>query len=200
MQQSAYTLSVIIPCFNAKDILRPLLARIHTCEVPALQVVVVDDASTDGTREMLENEWCGLLHKVVYLEKKAGKSVAVAAGAATATGQWAIVQNTIIEYDPLDYPKLLAPLLNGTAQASVARGWRGGTLSGVECKETTAPRLADFGDSVKAFALPTLRQLLQDKNPEHTFTLAQVYLPRRDEPIKSKNNRPARRQQRKKHS
>lgn len=197
MQKPAYTLSVILPCHNAGDLLRPLVARICACEVPHLELIVVDDASTDGTREMLEDELAGLFHKVVYLDKKAGRGAAVAAGAAAATGEWILVQNAVIEYDPLDYPKLLAPLLDEKAEASVARGWRGGTLDGVECKEITEVRLADFGDSVKAFSLATLRQLLLGTQPDKTYTLAQVFLPRRGEVIKPQNKRSARRRRRK---
>ncbi len=197
MQQPDYTLSVIVPCHNAGDLLRPLVARIRACGVPALELVVVDDASTDGTREMLEAEFAGLFHKVVYLDKKAGRGAAVAAGAAAASGALALVQNAVIEYDPLDYVKLLEPLLSGQAEASVARGWRGGTLNGVECKEITAVRLVDFGDSVKAFPLATLRQLLQGEEPDKTYKLAQVYLPRRGEVIKPQSSRSSRRRRRK---
>ena len=162
MDNASYKLSVVVPCHNVKNILKPLVTRLHACPVPQLEIVVVDDASTDGTRQLLENELSGLVHHVVYLTRKRGKTEAVAAGAKAATGDYVIVQNAVLEFDPADYPQLLAPLLAGEADAVFAHGEplpAKADLTSRLVGLAVGLKLPGLGGSAKAFRRPVLQEL-----------------------------------------
>jgi glycosyltransferase involved in cell wall biosynthesis len=121
--------SVIMPVYNERETLPEILARVRAVGVRK-EIVVVDDGSTDGTREVLrEEEQKGDL-KVLYHEVNKGKGAAVRTGLEHASGDFIIIQDADLEYDPRDYPKLLKPLLEG--QAEVVYGSRfmefGGTM------------------------------------------------------------------------
>jgi glycosyltransferase involved in cell wall biosynthesis len=106
-------LSVVVPCFNEYATLPIVLSRVH-------EIIVVDDGSTDGTQELLQSmlaDWKTPrppLH-VIRLPKNLGKGAALQAGFSCATGEFTIVQDADLEYNPHEYPILLAPLLDGSA-------------------------------------------------------------------------------------
>ncbi len=109
------TLSVIIPVYNEKETVLEVLRRIQDVSLDLeREIVVVDDRSTDGTTEILK----GLDPKrygVIFREKNEGKGAAIKTGLAHATGDFVIFQDADLEYDPADYPALLAPLQEGRA-------------------------------------------------------------------------------------
>jgi len=114
-------LSVIMPVYNERETLPEILARVRAVDLRK-EIVVVDDGSTDGTREVLrEEEQKGDL-KVLYHEVNKGKGAAVRTGLEHASGDFIIIQDADLEYDPRDYHKLLKPLLEG--QAKVVYGSR----------------------------------------------------------------------------
>jgi len=114
-------LSVIMPVYNERETLAEILARVRAVELRK-EIVVVDDGSTDGTREILrEEEQKGDL-KALYHQVNRGKGAAVRTGLEHASGDFIIIQDADLEYDPRDYPKLLKPLLEG--QAEVVYGSR----------------------------------------------------------------------------
>lgn len=162
MDNPDYTLSIVVPCHNAKNILKPLLARMHACPAPHVEVIVVDDASTDGTREMLEDELLGLAHRVVYLSRQSGKAAAVAAAAAVATGRYVVVQNAVLEFDPVDYPLLIQPLIDEEADAVFAKGGKNSKKADLTSRlvsNAVGLSLPDISGSAKAFLLPVLQSL-----------------------------------------
>jgi dolichol-phosphate mannosyltransferase len=116
-------LSVAVPVFNEKNTLIPLLLRVLAVPLP-LEVILVDDGSTDGTRELLQAEVDGVYKnvRVLYHEKNQGKGAAIVTAIAAASGDFLIVQDADLEYNPEDYPRLLAPILAG--EASVVYGSR----------------------------------------------------------------------------
>ncbi|OGS39611.1 MAG: glycosyl transferase [Elusimicrobia bacterium RIFOXYD12_FULL_66_9] len=120
------TLSVLIPVYNEKDTLLELLRRVEAAPVSvAKQVILVDDGSTDGTRELLKG--LGQRAKVILHEKNRGKGAALRTALEHATGELVIIQDADLEYDPADYPGLLAPLLDGRADVVYGSRFLGGT-------------------------------------------------------------------------
>ena len=114
-------LSVIMPVYNEKETLSEILAQVRAVDLEK-EIVVVDDGSTDGTRAILrEEEKKGDL-KVIYHEANQGKGAAVRTGLEHASGDFIIIQDADLEYDPREYPKLLKPILEG--QAEVVYGSR----------------------------------------------------------------------------
>ncbi len=109
------TLSIVIPCYNERATLRTIVAAVRTCGIPSIEIIIVDDCSTDGTTELLRTEIAPLVDKVVYHERNQGKGAALRTGFAHATGDFVIVQDADLEYDPKELPTLLEPLLQKKA-------------------------------------------------------------------------------------
>ena len=108
------TLSVIIPCFNEVKTLNELLAAVKECGVEDLEIIIVDDCSTDGTRELLKNLNDETI-KVFYHDFNKGKGAALRTGFKSATGDICIVQDADLEYDPKEFPLLLDPIIKNKA-------------------------------------------------------------------------------------
>jgi glycosyltransferase involved in cell wall biosynthesis len=116
-----FKLSIVIPVYNEERTIREILARVSKLPV-AKEIIVVDDCSRDGTRDLLaELEQAGDL-TVIYLPKNGGKGAALRMGFRAATGDVVVVQDADLEYDPRDILKLLRPLVEG--QAEVVYGSR----------------------------------------------------------------------------
>ena len=120
------TLSVVIPAYNEIRTAEVLLRRV--AEVPLdIQVIVVDDGSTDGTRELLEKlEEEGLVDVLVFHEVNRGKGAALQTGFRKATGDVTVVQDADLEYDPMEFPLLLRPILSKRADAVYGSRFLGG--------------------------------------------------------------------------
>ncbi len=117
------TLSVVIPVYDERATIQEILRRVRAVPVKT-QIIVVDDCSRDGTREILrelEKSSDGDL-KVIFQERNQGKGAALRAGFRHATGDIVIVQDADLEYDPEQYPDLIQPIVGG--QADVVFGSR----------------------------------------------------------------------------
>ena len=108
-------LSVIIPCYNEKATLAELITRVRKSPVRDMEIILVDDCSTDGTTELIRNHIEKEVERVVYHESNMGKGAAIRSGLKYITGEVAIIQDADLEYDPMEYPKLLTPILDGKA-------------------------------------------------------------------------------------
>ena len=120
------TLSVVIPCFNEVDTIEVILEAVSASAIESQEIIVVDDFSTDGTREKLRDLSGVYGLDVVYHERNMGKGAALRAGFARAKGDIVIVQDADLEYDPREYPKLLAPILEGKADVVFGSRFAGG--------------------------------------------------------------------------
>src|SRR3989344_8734627 len=108
-------LSVVIAIFNEEGTLEEILKQIEAVNLQSLtkEIVLIDDGSTDKTREILkslENKY-----KVIYHEKNRGKGAAIRTGFSHITGDFIIIQDADLEYDPNEYSRLLKPLMDGKA-------------------------------------------------------------------------------------
>lgn len=117
-------LSVIIPAYNEQETLEQVLERVFLADTPGYEkeVVVVNDASTDGTAAILERLAFELPLVIVQHGKNLGKGAAVRTGIREATGDLVLIQDADLEYDPEDYPALLAGMRDGVAAVYGARG------------------------------------------------------------------------------
>ena len=119
-------LSVIIPCYNEAASIRTIVERVKAAPVESLEIIVVDDASTDGTREILQRELEAEVDRVIYHEKNRGKGAAVRSGLQAFTGEVVIIQDADLEYDPREYPRLMAPILEHDADVVYGSRFSGG--------------------------------------------------------------------------
>jgi glycosyltransferase involved in cell wall biosynthesis len=119
-------LSVIVPCFNERPTILRIVNAIRESGVGELEIIVVDDFSTDGTREILRDQIAPLVHKIIYHDVNRGKGAALRTGFQHATGDYVIVQDADLEYDPHEFPVLIEPLLNGKADVVFGSRFLGG--------------------------------------------------------------------------
>ena len=119
-------LSVVVPVFNERPTIAEIIRRVQGVEVGMdKEIIVVDDGSTDGTREILQALALPEL-KVVLQEKNLGKGAALRTGFAEAGGDIILVQDADLEYDPREYPRLLEPILDGRADVVYGSRFLGG--------------------------------------------------------------------------
>ena len=126
------TLSIVVPAYNERPTVEQLLRRVAEAPLPdgmGRQVVVVDDGSTDGTRELLRELAAAgepLPFTLIEQPENRGKGAAIRAGFAAATGDVLVVQDADLEYDPREYPRLLQPILDGEADVVYGSRFLGG--------------------------------------------------------------------------
>jgi glycosyltransferase involved in cell wall biosynthesis len=120
-------LSVVMPCYNERNTLKTILARVRAVEIPK-EIIIVDDCSKDGTQDLLKNEIEGRLEdvRVLYHEKNQGKGAALRTGFRHATGDVLIVQDADLEYNPQEYYRLIQPILENKADVVYGSRFAGG--------------------------------------------------------------------------
>jgi len=119
-------LTVIVPAYNEFQTVEVALRRVRAVPL-RLEIIVVNDASTDGTREILNDlAKQGLVDRVIHHDKNQGKGAAIRSGIAAATGDVVVVQDADLEYDPADLPALLLPIRARQADAVYGSRFQGG--------------------------------------------------------------------------
>jgi len=118
-------LSVVIPVYNERQTLPKLIQRVRAVQIDK-QIVLVDDCSSDGTRDLLKQYEADHDCTVLYHEHNQGKGAALRTGFKYALGDLVIVQDADMEYDPAEYPKLVQPILDGKAEVVYGSRFAGG--------------------------------------------------------------------------
>jgi len=109
-------ISIIVPVFNEKEFILKILEKVSQVDFPGLdkEIIIVDDGSTDGTRELLKQVQDK--YKIIFHEKNLGKGAALRTGFQAATGEIIAIQDADLEYQPTELPKLTEPILTGKTQ------------------------------------------------------------------------------------
>ena len=120
-------LSIVMPCYNEIGTIETIIDLVLGVDLPVeRELIVVDDCSTDGTRDVLERYRDRSEMRVVTHDVNRGKGAALRTGFQHATGEIVLVQDADLEYDPIEYERLLRPILEGKAQVVYGSRFRGG--------------------------------------------------------------------------
>lgn len=126
MQFESPLLSVVIPCFNEVDTIQQLIDRVRQAPVASMQIIVVDDGSTDGTRQRLQELPPSDDLVIIFHSRNFGKGAALSTGFNAARGEICIVQDADLEYDPAEYPLVIGPIIDGRADVVYGSRFQGG--------------------------------------------------------------------------
>ena len=155
--------SIVIPVYNEKNTILEVIDRVQRTD-SSKEVIVIDDCSTDGTRDLLQELPPADGLKIIYQSHNQGKGAALRAGFAEVSGDIVIVQDADLEYDPADYPILLQPILDNKADVVYGSRFLGGPH-----------RVLLFWHSVGNKVLTTLSNMMTDLNLTDMETCYKVF-------------------------
>lgn len=193
-------LSVVIPCYNEKDNILKIVKKVLESPVENKEIIVVDDCSTDGTGEVLEEQIRPLVDRIIYHETNGGKGAALKTGFAAATGDAVIIQDADLEYDPMEYPKVCTPVLEGKAKVVYGSRFKEQKAKGYLANRMankfltwlsnlfTHQKLTDMETCYKCFAREVIQAVdIQEKRfgfePEITAKISQMRIRIHEVPI-----------------
>jgi glycosyltransferase involved in cell wall biosynthesis len=192
-------LSVVVPCYNEESTIREILHRVEASPLDIIEVIVIDDNSTDGTRETLLREFQRPPFRLIMHRENKGKGAALRSGFKCANGDVVVIQDADLEYDPGDYGNLLKPILEGETEVAYGSRFKNPnnhTRSLSFCylinsmltrlsNIVSATKLTDMETCMKMLTKRTLDQITIEEDgfgvePEITAKIARLNLPIRE--------------------
>ena len=158
-------ISIIIPCYNEINTISDLIDKVIAQTSFEKEIIVIDDFSTDGTREIIKEKLSNKINEIILNEKNYGKGFSVRQGINRANGDIILIQDADLEYDPSDYYKLINPIQSGNADVVY-----GSRFIGFEEK-----RVLYFWHSVGNGFLTLLSNILTDINLTDMETCYKVF-------------------------
>ena len=119
-------ITVLIPCFNEKKTIEKVVDKINNLKNLNLEVIIIDDSSSDGTKDLLKDKIKDKVSKIVFNDKNYGKGYCIKKGIEASNGDVILIQDADLEYDPNDYPKLIKPIESGVADVVYGSRFLGG--------------------------------------------------------------------------
>jgi glycosyltransferase involved in cell wall biosynthesis len=188
-------LSILIPCYNEEKTIKIILNKVKNNIKPTDEVIIIEDFSTDKTRDILKNELANNTFKIIYNKKNYGKGYSIREGIKIATGDIILIQDADLEYNPNDYEKLIDPIKKniadvvygsrfiGSEQRRVLFFWHsiGNKFLTLLSNMTTNLNLTDMEVCYKAFKSEILKNIKLEENrfgfePEITAKIARKKL------------------------
>lgn len=185
--------SIVIPCFNEAETIENIVQAVLSVPLTNREIIIVDDSSTDGTKEILSTKIKDLVDKIIFHESNQGKGAALRSGFANVTGDVVVIQDADLEYNPQEYPILLQPILDGKADVVYGSRFQGGQAHRVLyfwhyvgnqiltllSNMFTNLNLTDMETGYKAFRIEILKQIKIEENhfgvePELTAKFAKL--------------------------
>jgi len=186
-------LSVIIPCYNEKATIKEIIGAVRNSSWSDIELIVVDDCSSDGTRDILENEIKDKLDQLIFHEVNQGKGAAIRTGIKQAQGDVILIQDADLEYDPNEYKWLMTPIVEGRADVVYGSRFASGSAHRVlyfwhrlgnglltfMSNMFTNLNLTDMETCYKAFKADILKQIEIEENgfgmePELTAKISKM--------------------------
>ena len=170
-------LSIVIPIYNERETLETLIAKVNAVDYDK-EIILIDDFSTDGTREILSKYEKKQGFKVLYHNHNQGKGAALRTGFSSVNGDIIIIQDADLEYNPADYGTLIEPIMDGRADVVYGSRFLGGPH-----------RVLFFWHSIGNMVLTTLSNMLTNVNLTDMETGYKVFTKRVNDTLTFKCDR-----------
>ena len=103
-------ITILIPCYNEVRTIEKIVSKVIKSQISDKEIIIVDDCSNDGTKEILKSKLSSVVNKILYHDSNLGKGACIRTGIQHVKGEIVIIQDADLEYDPSDYPKLIRPI------------------------------------------------------------------------------------------